>query len=63
MDSQKVKKGRPKKKDCRKNQYRLRMNDEEIGYLDYISGKTGYPKSQILRKSLKMYYNLEKTKD
>lgn len=59
----KNRKGRPKMADSRKNMCSIRLNDEESKYLDYIFDKTGTKKSDILRKSLKMYYNLEKAKD
>lgn len=52
------KNGRPKSEDSRNKQYRLRMNDEESQMLDYISGKTGESKADILRKSLANYYEL-----
>lgn len=55
-------KGRPKTENPRNNWYNLRLNDEETAYLEYISNKTYAKKSDILRKSLKMYYNLEKCK-
>ena len=63
MVTKKSKRGRPKTGNSRKNRYNLRLNDEESGYLDYIFDKTGTKKSDILRKGLKMYYNLEKYKD
>lgn len=57
-----LQKGRPKTENSRNNLYSLRLNDEEKAYLEYISNKTHDKKSDILRKSLKMYYNLEKCK-
>lgn len=52
--------GRPPKQDgsVKNGQYRLRLSDEEAGMLDYISGKTGESKADILRNALKMQYNL-----
>ena len=56
-------KGRPKKQNRKNHVYTLRLDDEEKGYLDYIGDKTGTKKSDILRKALKICYNLEKYKD
>ena len=58
-----TKKGRPIAKNRKDNRYNLRLTDEEKRYLDYISDKTGTKKSDVLRKALKMCYNLEKYKD
>ena len=49
--------GRPKLSDSRDNQYRVRLNDEENGKLNYVSEATGKPKSEIFRYALIDYYN------
>lgn len=55
-------KGRPKKEDARKGQYRLRMSAEEVMKLNYISEVTGRSKADVLRDAIRMSYNLERTK-
>ena len=52
--------GRPCKDETKNSQYRLRMSADEMAMLEYIAEKTGKPKSDILRESLKMKYNLVK---
>ncbi len=42
---------------------KLRITDEEAGMIEFLRDKTGETKSEILRKGLKMYYNLELYKD
>lgn len=44
------KKGRPPIEDKRDNQYRLRMNDEELAQLNFIATETGLSKSEIIRE-------------
>lgn len=51
------KRGRPCTDDARKNQYRLRMTDDELDMLDYIVEKTGKTKAEILREALRSSYN------
>lgn len=43
------KKGRPPIEDKRDNQYRLRMNDEELAQLNFIATETGLSRSEIIR--------------
>lgn len=62
MGEKVVRRGRPKKPDSKNRRCSLRLTDDELAYLDYISSKTDSKKSDILRKALKMYYNLEKCK-
>lgn len=62
MDEKVIKRGRPRKPDSKNRRCSLRLTDDELAYLDYISSKTDSKKSDILRKALKMYYNLEKCK-
>ena len=52
------KRGRPKKGVSKCNQYRLRLTDGELEMLNYLSLKTEKPKSEVLIKALKMYYNI-----
>lgn len=47
--------GRPKKKDSREKQYRVRLNDKEEEMLAFASNATGVPKSEIFRKALQEY--------
>ena len=54
------KRGRPCKDNKKSNQYRLRMTDEELAMLDFVSGKTGESKADVFRRLLKMAYNLAK---
>lgn len=42
----------------KQHQYRLRISDEELDMLDEISTNTGMTKADILRKGLRMVYNL-----
>ena len=44
------KKGRPPIEDKRDNQYRLRMNGEELAQLNFIATETGLSKSEIIRE-------------
>lgn len=48
--------GRPVKENRRDKQYRLRLNEEENEMLSFCSEKTGKPKSDIVRRALKVYY-------
>ena len=57
-----TKRGRPRKEEARRGQYRLRTNEEEEKMLDYIHENTGETKADILRRGLKTLYNLEKTR-
>ena len=43
--------GRPKKRDSREKQYRVRLNDKEDEMLAFSSNATGVPKSEIFRKA------------
>lgn len=49
--------GRPKKEDSRDKQYRVRLNEEEEGMLEYASQATGVRRSEIFRIALQDYYN------
>lgn len=52
------KRGRPKKEVAKNDQYRLRMSAEERLMLNELTIETGLPISEILRKALKIYYNM-----
>lgn len=52
--------GRPKKTDAKRKQYRIRMSDEEMHKLKFISEKTGQSSADVIREGLRMYYNLTK---
>ena len=52
--------GRPKKEDCRDNQYRVRLNDNENEMLEYVSKMNEKKKSDVFRQALIELY--EKTK-
>lgn len=49
--------GRPKKENSRDRQYRVRLNEEEEGMLEYASQATGVRRSEIFRVALQDYYN------
>lgn len=55
------KRGRPKKEDLKRGQYRLRMSAEDEKMLAYICEKKGLTKAQIFREGLRMQYNLAKS--
>lgn len=48
---------RPKGKDTKNNQYRLRMTDEELEKLEYCSKLTGLTKADVIRKGIDKVYN------
>lgn len=52
--------GRPKKTDTKRKQYRIRMSDEEMRKLKFVSEKTGQSSADVIREGLRMYYNLTK---
>lgn len=51
--------GRPKKDESRDQTYSLRLNEEDSTYLEYLHEITGKSRSDILRKALKMYFEIE----
>ena len=58
------KRGRPSKGGrSRDNGFYIRFNEDETEQLNYISLKQEKTKSEIIRKALKIYYNLEKSKE
>ena len=48
---------------AKKNKILIKLNDEEEEQLDYISFKEEKSKSDVIRKALRIYYNLEKSKE
>lgn len=50
--------GRPKKDNAKTGQYRIRLSQDEEAKLARISEETGVSKADILRKGLKMQYDL-----
>lgn len=57
------KRGRPLKEGSRHGQYRLRISDKDAEMLDYMATKKGLSKAEIIRNSLRTYYNLVKYQD
>ena len=54
-----VKRGRPRKADARRVQFRLRMNDRENYMLKSISKYTGLNRTDVLRIALERMYEEE----
>jgi len=40
----------------------FKLSEEDADYLEYLSKKTGIPKSEIIRKALQNYFNAQKDK-
>lgn len=57
------KRGRPLKECSKHGQYRLRISDKDAEMLDFMSKKKGLSKAEIIRNSLRTYYNLVKYQD
>lgn len=55
--------GRPKKEESREHCKTVRLDDNERERLRYLENKLGISSSEILRRGLKMLYNLEKHKE
>lgn len=53
---EKRKRGRPNKYGSRKSKFDMRLDDEEIRMLDYLTYIDDKCKSEIMRKALKFYY-------
>ena len=51
--------GRPIKDEAKNKQYRIRLSDEELDKLNYLSFETNKSKADVIRDALKMYYNLK----
>lgn len=54
-----AKRGRPRKDDARRVQFRLRMNDRENGMLKSICDYTGLNRTDVLRIALERMYEEE----
>lgn len=52
--------GRPRRDGSRKSTFIFRLNSEEEQMLNELSELTGESKSDIIRKGIRMSYNLEK---
>jgi hypothetical protein len=55
--------GRPVYGKAKDDQYRLRIDSEERAMLEFLAEKDGISKSEAIRRSLRMYYNLKKYSD
>ena len=56
------KRGRPKKDVSKTREFKLRLTDDEVKELEYVAYSSDISKSEVIRKALKMLYNLEKTR-
>lgn len=54
--------GRPKKNGAKRVRLSIRLDDDTARELDYLRAKTELSATDILRKSIKMLYNLEKNR-
>ena len=52
--------GRPKKEETKKELLIVRIDDDEKDMIEYLSEMSGMSKSEIVRKGMRMLYNLEK---
>lgn len=50
--------GRPPKEDSKADQYRLRLNKEDRSMLEHLSVESGMSMSEILRRGLRIQYNM-----
>lgn len=50
--------GRPKKVVAKDHQYRIRLDDFENRMLETLSVGNDITKAEVIRKALKMFYNL-----
>ena len=56
----KKKRGRPPTGESRTYQYRVRLSEDEAEMLEYLCGREGKTKADILRKGLLIQYNIGK---
>lgn len=54
------KRGRPAEDEPKNNRIMVRISDNDTNILTDLSEKTGVARSEIMRRALKMYYNLSK---
>lgn len=57
------KRGRPLKEGSRHGRCGLRMSDAEMEMFNFMVKKKGLSKAEIIRNSLRTYYNLVKYQD
>lgn len=50
--------GRPRKPDAKIREVKVRMSEAELFELDYIAEKEGVTRPEVLRKGLRILYNL-----
>jgi predicted DNA-binding protein len=48
--------GRPPSEDPKKNQYRIRLTDEDLQMLEYCCEATGLSKAEVIRKGIRKVY-------
>lgn len=54
------KRGRPVEDEPKNNRIMVRISDNDTNILTDLAEKTGVARSEIMRRALKMYYNLSK---
>jgi hypothetical protein len=54
------KRGRPVKVSSRRHDFKVRLNDDELDMLEFIAWKTDSNKAKVVRKALKMYFEIVK---
>ena len=54
------KRGRPAEDEPKNNRIMVRISDNDTTILTDLAEKTGVARSEIMRRALKMYYNLSK---
>lgn len=54
------KRGRPVKVSSRRRKFDIRLNEDELDMLDFITWNTGLSKAEVFRKALKMYFEIIK---
>lgn len=53
------KRGRPSKENTKRAGYHIRLSDEEFQMVKAMCNQTGKTKSEIIRNSIKICYNLK----
>lgn len=56
------KRGRPAEDEPKNVVFNVRMSDKDVALLNNLAEKTGTGKGEIMRRALKMYYNLAKNR-
>ena len=57
------KRGRPAKNEAKKYMFSFRLSKEESNQIDILAEKLNISRADVLRKGLKMVYNLTKYSD